>query len=122
MKRIMLLVAASAVMSVTLAVGAATAKETCTVEGTVRTCVGGNGGGGSFDADQDGTPDGGFGGGGGERLVYDMTNDNAFTISEGTGLGGSNPDVIGQPNGGYGHRCTGTINNLQCVGGSSPGL
>jgi hypothetical protein len=121
-KRILLLFAVSAVMSVTLAVGAATAAQNCEYEGSVSTCIGGFGVGGSLDADQDGTPDGGYGGGVGGKFVYDTTNDNALTVSRGLGHGSSDPEIFGQPNGGYGQHCTGTLDEPECVGGSSPGL
>ena len=122
MKRILLLVTVSAVMSVTLAGGAANAAQSCGYEGSVYSCVGGAGGGGPLDADGDGTLDGGYGGGLGGKLVYDTTNDNALTSSGGYGLGTSDPEIFGQPSGGYGQRCTGTLIEPECVGGSTPGL
>ena len=56
MRRIMLLATVSAVMTLALAVGAATAAQNnCGYEGSVWTCMGGYASGGSFDADGDGT-------------------------------------------------------------------
>jgi hypothetical protein len=61
-------------------------------------------------------------GGLGGSLEYDTTNDNALTESRGYGHGCSDPDYYEQPNGGYGQHCTGTLNEPECVGGTSPGL
>jgi hypothetical protein len=121
-RRTILLVTVSAVMAVTLAGGAAVADPACGYEGSVWTCKGGSGGGGSIDTNGDGTPDGGCGGGLGGSLEYDTTNDNALTESRGYGHGCSDPDYYEQPNGGYGQHCTGTLNEPECVGGTSPGL
>ncbi len=98
-------------------------------EGFIVDCRGGSGGGGSIDADEDGTPDGGGGGSGLAGLhAYDQFCDPGCpTIdSGGSGRGSSDPDFLGlEANGGSGHHCTGDSLDVtvgECFGGGAPGV